>query len=233
MNEEEHASVSTLTLDVYWASGRSGDPALAQHIEGCARCQAYLAELAALEAPAPPALLAEIARRPAPVTSLPRRWSRVAAAAGGVLALAASVALVLRTHPPTVDGYVGIKGTPAVQVLVHRDLDTRVWDGRSPVRPGDALALRVACEGLRHVAVAAPGPGGWVRLSDAACPTESAPLPFTLVVDGEPGEEHLALVLSQDPLDDQALRAAIDDTRRTGEVWAVQFVLPKTVEVPR
>ncbi len=44
---------------------------------------------------------------------------------------------------------------------------------------------------------------------------------------------YLALVLGQDPLDDQALRAAIDDTRRTGEVWAVQFVLPKTVEVPR
>jgi hypothetical protein len=231
MNPKEHASVSTLTLDVYWASGRSGDPALEAHVTECERCQAYLAGLAALEGPALPALSGP--PKPAPATPIQRRWRRVTAMAGGALALAASLVLVLRTRPTPLEGYVGIKGTPAVQVLVHRDLDTRVWDGQSPVRPGDALALRVACEGLRHVAVAAPGPGGWVRLSDAPCPTESAPLPFTLVVDGEPGEERLALVLSEDPIDEQTLRAAIEETRRTGEVWAVQFVLPKTIEVPR
>ena len=48
-----------------------------------------------------------------------------------------------------------------------------------------------------------------------------------------PGEERLALVLSEYPIDDEALRRAIEETRRTGEVWAVQFVLPKTIEVPR
>ena len=43
MNAKEHAGVSTLTLDVYWASGQSGDAALDAHIAGCSRCRAYLA----------------------------------------------------------------------------------------------------------------------------------------------------------------------------------------------
>jgi hypothetical protein len=229
MSAMEHAGVSTLTLDVYWASGQSGDAALDAHIAECPRCRAYLEGLAALEAPV--AMVGAQGPPKPPLTQ--RRWRGIAAAASSALAIAASVMAVVRTHPGPSDGYVGVKGTPAVQVLVHRDHDTRVWDGLSPVRPGDALAIRVACEGLRHVTVAAPGPAGWTRLSDAPCPAESAPLPFTLLVDGDPGAERLALVLSQDAMDDQALRAAIDDTRRTREVWAVQFVLPKTIEVPR
>jgi hypothetical protein len=225
MTEKGHANVSTFTLDVYWSSGRSGDPALAAHIAECPRCQAYLE---ALDAVQPPALPEIAPPKPRP------RWRGVAVAAGGALALAASIALMVRARPPqNPDGYVGIKGTPAVEILVHRDRDTRIWDGRSPVRPGDAIALRVACEGLRHVTVAAPGPAGWMSLSSVDCPTQSAPLPFTLVVDGDPGDERLAVVLSQDALDDQALREAIQATRRAEDVWTVQFVLPKTTEVER
>jgi hypothetical protein len=234
MNGKEHTDVSTFTLDVYWASGRAGDPALEAHLAECARCKAYLDELDALAASARPVLPAAA---PATAAIAPRglraRFRGVALAAGGALALAAGVAIGVRGLPAKPDGYVGIKGTPAVQVLVHRDRDTGIWDGRSPVHPGDALALRVACEGLRHIAVAAPGPAGWTRLSNAECPSQSTPLPFTLLVDGEPGDERLAVVLSQDALDDQALGEAIQDTRRTREVWAVQFVLPKTTEVER
>jgi hypothetical protein len=238
MSEKEHGEVSAFTLDVYWASGRSGDAALDAHIAGCSRCQAYLESLAALEAaavregkqlhaPDPEgAKGAPAPGSPVPATIKPR-WRRVVAAAGGALALAASVFAVIRTRPPAPEGYVGVKGAPAVQVLVRRDRDTRVWDGRAPIRPGDALALRVACEGLGHVAVAGHGPTGWARLSDAACPTDGAPLPFTLIVDGEPGEERIALVLSREAMDDRALREAIEETRRTRDVWAVELVLPK------
>jgi hypothetical protein len=112
-------------------------------------------------------------------------------------------------------------------VLVHRDAETWIWDARSPVRPGDALALRVACEGLEHVAVASPGAGGWERITDAACPAGSEPLPFTLVVDGAPGDEELAVVLSREVLDDETLRAAVTEGRRTQDVWVTGFVLPK------
>jgi hypothetical protein len=213
--------VSTFALDVYWASGRSGDASLESHLAGCDRCRAYLASLDALaESASAPALPA----RRAGGASV-RRW---AAPVIGALALAAGLALVFRP-----DHYVGIKGTPAVQLLLHRDHDTRLWDGHSPLHPGDALALRVACEGLKRVVVAAPAQAGWARLSSVGCPTNDEPLPFTLQVDDEPGDEKLAVVLSQDELDDGTLQKAIAETRRTADVWVLSYVMPKETEKNR
>jgi hypothetical protein len=148
----------------------------------------------------------------------------------GALALAACIALFVHGRPRPEDGYVGIKGTPAVQLLVHRDRDTRLWDGHSPLHPGDALALRVACEGLKRVVVAAPDASGWTALSRTACPGNDDPLPFTLQVDSEPGDEKLAVVLSQDELDLDTLRKAIAETRRSADVWVLSFVMPKETE---
>jgi hypothetical protein len=145
------------------------------------------------------------------------------------MALAASVVLLVRTASRPSNGYVAMKGTPSVELLIHRDQATGVWDGRSPVHPGDSLALRVACEGLHVVAVASPGPAGWGRLSETPCPTSGVALPFTLLVDDQPGDEQLAVVLSQDRLDDAWLSTAIGRTERDGEVWVVRLVLPKTV----
>jgi hypothetical protein len=83
------------------------------------------------------------------------------------------------------------------------------------------------------VTVAAPGPAGWARLSDSACPAASEPLPFTLVVDAEPGDEKLAVVLSSQPVDGEALRRAIDRRERSADLWTVPFVLPKETEADR
>lgn len=202
-----------------------GDPTLEEHITGCARCLAYLAGLEELAESRP--------RGPVPaaapvrdVTERPKRRWTLPSALGAGLALAAGLVLLVRGRPVE-RPYVGLKGTPAVQVLVHRQADTWIWDGRAAVRPGDALALRVACEGLDHVTVASAGAAGWGRITDAACPVEAAPLPFTLVVDGTPGDEQLAVVLSRDALDDDTLRGAIGESRRTADVWVAGFVLPK------
>jgi hypothetical protein len=211
--------VSTFALDVFAVSGRASDPELAAHVDGCARCRTYLASLDALEASAPPLRL--------PTAPPRRRWLPPAAFA---LALAAGIALFVATRAPTRDDYVGVKGTPAIQLLVHRERTTRIWDGRTPLRPGDTLALRVACEGMKHVAVAAPAPTEWAALSRAACVDGDAPLPFTLRVDDAPGDEKLAVVLSRDELGDDALREVIAQGRRTADVWVVSFVLPKEVE---
>jgi hypothetical protein len=91
----------------------------------------------------------------------------------------------------------------------------------------------VACEGLKRVVVAAPAPTGWARLSSVGCPTNDDPLPFTLQVDDEPGDEKLAVVLSQDELDDDTLQKAIAETRRTADVWVLSYVMPKETEKNR
>jgi hypothetical protein len=215
--------VSTFALDVYWAQGRTGDASLEAHVAGCERCSAYLASLDGLaqSSAALPVLSALPAKRAAR-----RPWVMPVA---GALALAAGVALALSVHlrGQPGQGYVGIKGTPAVQLLLHRDRDTHLWDGHSPLHPGDALAVRVACEGLKRVVVATPGESGWSPLSSTACPAGDDPLPFTLQVDSEPGDEKLAVVLSQDELDLDTLQKAIAETRRTADVWVSSFVMPK------
>jgi hypothetical protein len=223
----EH-EMSTFTLDVYWAQGKPRDPAVEVHVSACARCRAYLATLDGALADG-----ALEARGPAPVVVPLRRRARWVWLAAAMFVLPAGVLLLAHTRSAATAEYVGMKGTPAVQVLLHRGADTRIWDGQSPVRPGDALALRVACEGLEYVAVAAPGAGAWARLSDSACPAAGDALPFTLVVDGEPGDEKLAVVLSQSPLDDGVLRDAISRSERTKDVWVVDFVLPKETGTDR
>jgi hypothetical protein len=237
MTTRTEGDVSTFALDVYWASGRRAEPELESHIASCARCLAYLARLqrlAAEDCPESPAVVAPHPGLPpvgtggrsgADEPGRKRRWA-LPSAIGAGLALAAGVLLLVRGRPPERQ-YVAAKGTPAVQVLVHRSADTWVWDGHSPVRPGDALALRVACEGLDHVAVASPGAQGLGRIADVECPVGGAPLPFTLVVDDAPGEEQLAVVLSREALDDDTLRDAIGESRHAADVWVAGFVLPK------
>jgi hypothetical protein len=247
MTATDKGDLSTYALDVYAASGRPRDAALEAHLAGCARCRAYLAGLDALAAVdasptwpatpiAPTAPIAPIAPTVTPASDAPiapitrarrGRWVRSAAAA---VALAAGVALFVSGRPEAVTRYVGVKGTPAVQVLVHRERETRIWDGRAPVRPGDVLALMVACEGLGRVAVASPGATEWERLSDAACPNQGTPLPFTLVVDRELGDERVAIVFSREEMDDKMLRRAIAQHQRTSDVWVVDLVFTKEVD---
>ena len=218
---KDEGEVSTFALDVYWAQGRSGDAAVEGHVAGCARCQAYLSSLDGMAAPS---------ARPLLRAATSPRWRRWALPSASAIVLAAAAALVIRGKPSETEGYIGVKGTPAVQLLVHRDRETRIWDGRSALHPGDALALKVACEGLKHVVVASPGGAGWARLSSAACPGHDDPLPFTLRVDGEAGEERLAVVLSQEEIDDGTLQKAIAETRRAADVWVVTFVMAKETE---
>jgi hypothetical protein len=220
---------SPFALDVHWASREPPDAALAEHLAGCERCRAYLAGLRAFDADRPVALLGVG----------PRAESRVAGSMRWVLPLAGGLAIaacMLVFLNPRHDGYVGAKGTPAVELMVRRGGDTAIWDGNAAVHPGDAIAVRVACEGLSHVAVAAPQAEnrGWTRLADADCPTDPASsLPFTLVVDEQPGDEHFVVVLSRAALDDAAIRSAAADVTRTADLWTVRFDVPKSLRAPR
>jgi hypothetical protein len=217
--------VSTFALDVYWTSGCKGDEALARHVAECRRCREYLALLGEMESLPIPGPRHVSSPLPARRVAIP-----VGGALAGALALAAGVAIVavaaVKDHAPP--SYVGIKGTPSVQLLVRRGGATAIWDGRSPVRAGDAIALRAACSDLPNVAVTTEDPArGWVRLSDAPCPKGEDVLPFTLVVDGASREERIAVVMSAARLSDEALSRAARDTERSERAWTVRFVLPE------
>jgi len=225
---------STFALDVFWTSGRNGPPDLARHIDECDPCRAYLAMLDEVEASDLDEGATVIRPRARGV-----RHVRILAQTTAGLALAAGVALFVRNAleaPGTV--YVGVKGTPSVQLLVHRGGETAIWDGRSPVHAGDAIAVRAACGDLANVSVATEDAarGEWTRLSDATCPKGDDPwkgppggdvLPFTLVVDGESSVERIAVVMSGTRLSDDELTRVAHDSERSARAWVVRFVIPE------
>ena len=217
MSAEEQRHPSAFALDLYFVDGT--DAAVAEHVASCAACSAYLDGLRALDADG--ARLAVPAARK--VTSL----RRFVAPAAAVLALAAGLALWVRSRPAGDESYVGVKGAPALQVLVRDGEQTRIWDGRSPVHAGDAVALHVACEHLEHVTVTTEDKHGLVRLWDGPCPKPPAALPFTLRVDDQPGREHFAVVMGKARLDDLALRSALRTSTRAADVWVFAVELPK------
>jgi hypothetical protein len=149
-----------------------------------------------------------------------------------VLALAAGTLLYVRERSAAEEAsYVGVKGTPAAQVLVRRAGGVQLWDGTAPVHPGDALAVRVACEDFAHVAIVADAPDdrAIVRAWDGPCPAppSDAPLPFTFVVDGQPGRERFAVVFSRASLDDGELGATMRAAVRDRNAWTLTFDFAK------
>jgi hypothetical protein len=220
------ARCSTFALDLHRAAG-GREPAVASHLATCEPCRAYLASLDALDAVRPPS---RASSWPRPREGARWRWAIPAAAS---LTMAAGVLAYVGSRDRTDGSYVGVKGMPSVELMIHRDEDTFVWNGSAPIRPGDALAFRVACEGLSHVVVAAPDPEAptrWLRLKDAACPAgPSATLPFTLLVDGQSQRERFAVVVSKARLDDDAVRSAASAGSQAVDVWTVRFDLPKTL----
>ena len=212
--------LSNFELDVYFAGDTAGAE-VAEHAASCNRCAAYLDELRALDAdphvqiPAPTVTRGSV-----------RPLRRILGAATGALALAAAVTLSLKVREPADDSYVGVKGAPAVQVLVRGDDGTHVWDGRSPVHPGDAIALHVACEQLTQFAVV-PDTAELERFAEGACSPAPTTLPFTLVVDDQPGHERFVLVLSRTHLDDATLKKVARTRTRDENVWVTAFDFPK------
>jgi len=161
-----------------------------------------------------------------------------AASVAGALGLAAALAIYVtgggpRTSPvPTApddeSSYVGVKGVPAAQALIRREGVVRVWDGTSKVRPGDALAVGVACDPFKRAAVFARGSGSPTKLWEGECPRGPHPtLPFTMLVDAEPGRERFSVVLSREALDDERSARALQASTRGADLWTIDFTFEK------
>jgi hypothetical protein len=218
---EEH--LSTFELDLHFASS-APDARIERHVAACARCSAYVSELGVLQESAP-ALAAAPPRGP----SRRARARTLGWTAAGLAVLGTVTALLLAVPGPEAPA-VAVKGGPAVQLLVRRGGETRPWDGTSRVRAGDALGLRVVCEGFLRVSVAAASreePGRWARLSEDPCPRAGAALPFTLVVDGAPARERFAVVFSKSTLEERELGRAIERRQLDGDAWVTRFELDK------
>ena len=203
---------STFALDIYWAA-KPHDPELEAHVASCEQCGAYLDQLRTFDA-RPIAL-------PAPARA---RWWPWAIAATCAAAIAVAVVL-LRPASSRDDTYVASKGTPAAQILVRRDGVTSQLDRAGKIRAGDVLALRIACEAMTRVTVLARERDSWKRVSDGEC--QDGVLPFTLIVDEQPGDEQLAVVFGIAALDDTAATSAADHQTQDRDVWALRLVLAK------
>jgi len=208
---EEHR-YSTFALDVYWAAEAARDPDLEAHLAACERCRGYLDHLRSIDARTLALPAARASRR---------RWFVPAFA----FAVALAAGVVLWFHASPAPTYVASKGAPAIQVLVRRDGATHLWDPEFKIRDRDVLALRVACEAMTRVTVLVADRGDWKQTFEGACQDDV--LPFTLVVDDDPGDDRIAIVLGRAPLDQASARLAADSQTKNADVWALTFVLTK------
>jgi hypothetical protein len=229
MNLPHQQHPSPFALDVHFADGQPATSSLATHLADCDVCRRYIAEVAA--AAEPFERREPMASHRAETARADASWKRWTPFLGLAVATCGALLAVRgfseRPHED-LSAYVGVKGTPAVETIVRRNEGLAIWDGRTPLRRDDVLAFRLACEGYGHVAVFARSTATAVsRVYAGDCPQRPAPLPFSLVVDEQPGREAVTLVLSKRLLEDDALATAAQQRTRDSEIWVVALSFPK------
>jgi hypothetical protein len=126
-----------------------------------------------------------------------------------------------RPPPPTT-----AKGQPAVTVWFKRGEAISAWDGKSPVRAGDAVRLEAMPAGYPYLTVVSAAGGDLTTLFAAkADPTGKPTLTPAWRLDAVGRQEHLAVLFTRAPVDDASLAALL--SRRDAQAWSVHEVLPK------
>lgn len=197
-----------------------GVPATADHVTGCSQCQAHLQKL---EQQLPvPAWAHDVSR------SRRFRWlgaPQLVALGACAAAVAVAVAVLPRPHA---EGEIGVKGNPSVAVYIKRGERVSLWDGRSPLRAGDSVQLKVAPEGFRRVVVASIEGGAAKELyAGPVAARDATLLPESWTLDAAPGPEALLVVFSNTPLSPDELNSALARLPRTRELWTTRLPLTK------
>jgi hypothetical protein len=229
MSESSEQHPSYLALDR--ASLGVVSDALRQHLERCAACADYVRRI---DQAGTEEGLGEVKRRIQRSHRTTRRWlgaaSFAVAAAAGVLVVAG-----IRPQPelPVQQPYTGEKGFTSVWIYVRHGTSTALWDGRSPVFPGDRLRLKVDPGRFKRVEVySTKDPHRPELLYEGTVRSgESKTLPEAWEVDAEPGAEHLLVVFSSEKVKPEWpdwLRG-----RAQPGVMLLPFSLPKAGETPR
>ncbi|WP_257456467.1 zf-HC2 domain-containing protein [Archangium lipolyticum] len=196
------------------------------HLASCPRCAGHVDAMG--RPPPVPSWVTSLAdepRRPSPLL----RW--VPWGAGALAAVLALVLWVPRGLEETPSPMTGIraKGGPAVALYVKHGDSVRLWDGTSPVAPGDLLRLKVMPEGFTWLTVAAPEGGSWQVLHEGPLSAQGETLlPTSWRV--EPGDqpERLLVVLGHEPLAPESLSRLDTEAPRTTEVWVLPLTLTQT-----
>ncbi len=124
------------------------------------------------------------------------------------------------------------KGEPAIAVYLKRDDRVWLWDGRTSVRAGDKLRLKILAAGYDHVAVAAPAAQRLRILYSGRLDSTETLLPKSWEIDAQPGAETLYVFLSRRPLTEGELprptEKSADPAVQPGAVWQKLLFLPKS-----
>lgn len=214
-------------------------PGVRQHLATCSTCMAHVETLGQ---PLVLPVWESASRR----TLWQRRWlPALGAAAAAILAAAvflpwgefgeaAGPSLGLPSQQALVDGigsrrpgkkaatevaslWVAAKGSPSVGIYVKRGNRLGLWDGESPVLPGDRLRIRISPRGFTHVALASRTPDGRLHLlfDGAVGEAEEFLIPGSWEIDDQGGQEELVIGLDHGPVDLEAAN------------WRTELTLPK------
>jgi hypothetical protein len=191
-----------------------------EHVAACARCRdrrqvLLTAQRDFLEQyPAAP----DLARR-----SRPRRGGRTYAVLVASLALAAAVALVVRTRhePEGARAELETRSKGGARLSFHVKRRDRIFEGADGerVKAGDQLRFRVANASQRHVAVFSRDGSGAATVyyppqsrSRALGPASETALDAAVQLDATPGEETLVGVFCDSEFELEPLRVALEHT---------------------
>jgi hypothetical protein len=200
---------SRLKLDAYALGAQDSDTAA--HAVSCAECSAHL-NAVKVTLPVP--------RWVGEVGAPPRTgglWRLVFA--GVAMMVIAGIGFVAMPRTPAVQA----KGTPDVQVWVSHAGHAAVWDGTTPLQPGDMVRFDIASAGYSHLTVAELQDGRVTEVLHSA-PVASREATPAWRVDDVGSREEIGIVLSNGPLGDAALQAGLQGQ---GGVWSKQWVFPK------
>lgn len=209
-----------------------GEPSaeVAQHLQECAECRAYVEGVAE---PAPASGFVRVrqqldaarrARLRAGFVLLPV----LAAAAGVLLFVKLQPQPVLPTGPVEEQAYVGNKGFTSVWIYVKHGSSSELWDGKRALFAGDRLRLKLDPGRYRRVQVYSvkdPSEPSLLYASDVK-PQESFTLPDAWEVDADPGAEQLLVVFSNAPI--EPVWPDWLQSKAPPGVTLLPFVLPKS-----
>ncbi len=209
-----------------------GDDKSRKHVAICEACDAHLRRLA--QAESLPASLGELAAHPAPEPW----WRRLLRPSWLVPAAMATCAILLLLPTsqvaPVPAGANGVraKGTPTFALYVKSAGSVRLWDGSSPIHPGDSLRLKLVPAGFGFVTVASPGVSPTVLYQAPVYPDAEELLPFSFRADEQPGPERLVILFSHEALSDAELRSMLTTPVRDQRGWTISLEIPTEVPQP-